>query len=245
MPILDVKAAAPKTVGDLVRGSLRLIGAIATGGRLSGTEMQDAIAAFNGMLESWNLEHLVASTLVKNSFTLVPGQQDYAMGPGGDFDCVRPISIDAVYLQIGDAEYPVDVVGDAEFNAIVQKSFSGQYPCVLHNHGDFPLTSVSVWPVPQAGYPLNIYTWSQLTSVRAASDVMVLPPGYERALRYGLAIELAPEYGKSITPEIAETYNNAKSAVKRINSQPDLLRCDDALVSDRARYSILSNSIIR
>jgi hypothetical protein len=58
-------------------------------------------------------------------------------------------------------------------------------------------------PVPSAADTLVLYTWQQLSRFAATSDTFDLPPGYARAIRYNLALELAPEYGFRFQPRPA------------------------------------------
>ena len=57
---------------------------------------------------------------------------------------------------------------------------------------------------------------------------MVFPPGYERWLRVGLALELSPEYGKDPSPLLVAMLAESKSALKRTNTVVPLLGMDPA-----------------
>jgi len=45
------------------------------------------------------------------------------------------------------------------------------------------------------------------------------PPGYIRALKYNLAVEIAPEYGKAISPLIREQAKTSKEGIKDTNNK--------------------------
>ena len=47
-----------------------------------------------------------------------------------------------------------------------------------------------------------------------------MPPGYSRALRYNLALEWAPEFGKPVDQTILMVANESKAEIKRQNTQP-------------------------
>jgi hypothetical protein len=83
-----------------------------------------------------------------------------------------------------------------------------------------------------------VYAWESIGRFVQTTQLLNLPPGYERALKYALAIELAPEFGKSASPEIVAIANNAKAAIKRNNLQSVELKCDPAILPHHCGYDI-------
>jgi len=65
-----------------------------------------------------------------------------------------------------------------------------------------------------------------------------LPPGYERALRLNLAVELMPEY-QVANQQVAAMARQAKAGIKRTNSVPITSNLG---LSGGRRYSIYSDS---
>jgi len=66
----------------------------------------------------------------------------------------------------------------------------------------------------------------------------VLPPGYKRALKYGLFIELAPSYQIQIPEEVVMLAATSKQSIDRQNLQINTLQTSNA-----TRYDILSNTV--
>ncbi len=63
------------------------------------------------------------------------------------------------------------------------------------------------------------------------------PPGYERAFRYNLALELAPEFGKTPDPIVVARADKALEEIKNLNSVPQYIRGDGGMSrSGRNRY---------
>ena len=60
---------------------------------------------------------------------------------------------------------------------------------------------------------------------------MVLPPGYRKALRAELAIDLCPEYGREPSKTLVDMAKTAKADIKRANHTPVLAEYDTALTS--------------
>lgn len=82
---------------------------------------------------------------------------------------------------------------------------------------------------------LTLQVWTPVQSFATAGTSVSLPPGYERALTTNLAIELAPEFGKSISQEVAKAASESKAAIKRMNIRPIYLQNEMAM---SRRYSI-------
>ncbi len=82
------------TAGDLINGSLRLLGVLAEGETPSSETSQDALFAMNQMIQSWNTERLsVFST--QDQVKMWPSSTiSRTFGPSGDFIGNRPILLD-------------------------------------------------------------------------------------------------------------------------------------------------------
>jgi hypothetical protein len=48
---------------------------------------------------------------------------------------------------------------------------------------------------------------------------LAFPPGYNKALKFNLAVEFAPEYGKQAPPEVVMIAESTKYKLKRTNLQ--------------------------
>lgn len=75
---------------------------------------------------------------------------------------------------------------------------------------------------------MRIYSWTPLTQPAALNTTIAYPPGYARAFRYNLALELAPEYQAPVTPEVRQIALNSLATLKTMNS-PDLELNSDLL----------------
>lgn len=222
------------TVRDLINGSMRLIGALASGETASAEEAAEALESLNGMIEGWNLERLMTYAIERIDHTLTAGQQNYTIGVGGDINVPRPLRINEAYIKIPgtgpNLELPVQIVTDEEWAGITLKSTSSSIPWAMLNGNEYPLSVLSLWPVPDTANGLVLYVWSQINGFASINDTIVLPPGYLKALRYNLATELAPEYGAQISPAVAAIANDAKADIKRLNLPTMYMSFDDALL---------------
>jgi hypothetical protein len=78
----------------------------------------------------------------------------------------------------------------------------------------FPLATIRLYPVPDQNYTLFIQSEKELAQF-TLDQVVSLPAGWERALIYNLAIELAPEYGQEVNQAVFSIAMNAKMLIMR------------------------------
>ena len=88
------------TVYDQITGALRLIGQLAEGEQPSADTAQDALTAFQQLVDSWNTERLSVFSTQDQVFTWPAGALSRTLGPSGDFVGNRPILVDdATYFK--------------------------------------------------------------------------------------------------------------------------------------------------
>jgi hypothetical protein len=228
------------TVRELIRGSLRLIGAIGTGDTPSAEEQADALSVLNEMLESWSTENLIIHAKVREAFTLTAGQASRTLGPSGNFNTTRPIDIEVAKIEDQSAspvfETPVDIINTKEWADISDKAVQSSLPTKLYVEWTNPLLTLYFWPVPSAANKLVLYSLKPLTSFSSPNDLVTLPPGYQKALRYNLALELAGEYGRPISDFVLLQADDSKGNIKRKNIKPLYMDCDAGVLSTGSRF---------
>lgn len=88
------------TTRQLLTGALRLINAIGTNEEPSSSDMDVALESLNALMDSKSNELLNIHTITPFMFSLVPGQFKYTLGPGGDWDTVRPMRMEQAKLML-------------------------------------------------------------------------------------------------------------------------------------------------
>lgn len=223
----------------LIKASLRLLGVLASGEAPTADEASEALTALNALISSWSTESLIVPSRVRETFTLTNGDADYTMGTSGDFNTTRPLLIEAAAISQNSAETPIAILSLAEWASIAQKSTQG-VPVDLWPQPGSPLWTINLHPVPSSALTLVLYSMKALTSWTTLDTDVSLLDGYERALKYHLALELAPEYGKIVPDAVAITATEAKSLIERINSKSIDLTVDNALKSNVGGFNINS-----
>ena len=202
----------------LINRALRLIGAIASGKSPTAQESTDALEGLNAMLGSWQVDQLTVYAFQTESFTLTAGQASYTVGPSGQLATVRPVKLVQAVLQVNGVDTPISMFTPDQWFALPSKTLAGTPEC-LYYEGTVPLGALQLFPVPSEAYTLQLVTWVPLTAITLGATV-VLPPGYERALAYNLALELGPEYGQAAKPAIVKIAQDSLAAIRRANMRP-------------------------
>ena len=198
---------------DLIRSSLRLIGAISSSEAPAADEAMDALEALNMMLNSWGAVRFLS----KNTPTIthiLNGSTSYTIGSGGDIDTIRPSAIFTAYYTLGGLDYPLQVLDYKTYSEIGTKNI-GAIPEYVVLKPDYPLSTIYVFPVGSGGV-LTLSAVRPQVELNINDDVQdIYPPEWIRAIKYNLAIEIAPEYGVTVSPEIVALAKEAKDTVMR------------------------------
>lgn len=236
------------TANDLINSSLRLIGVLASGETPTGAESQDAFLILNQMIDSWNSERLMIFTLTISEFSLVSGQQTYTLGSGGDFNMARPARIERMSIvnlnnPAQPLELPIEMLTDQGWQAIPVKLITSSLPQKCYDDGAFPLRNLNFWCVPNVPVKVRIYGWTALTQFPDFQTSLTFPPAYLKALRYNLAVDLAPEFGREVPASVAAQAVISKAAIESLNSPLLDMRCESAVVGrgDKRIYNWLTD----
>lgn len=234
------------TPRDLIKSALRLIGALSTGEDPSAAEQSDAFAALNQLIDAWGTEHLTIPYVERLQFDLVADQSTYTIGPGADFDTARPNWLDGAGLLLStttpETEIKLHVLTDDEYAAIPIKDESSTYPQDVYYRPTNPDGTIILWPVPNTGdNPLILYVGKSLAQLEDVTTEVNLAPAYAKALRYALAVDLAPEFGRPLDPLILRTAETTLSFLKTKNFKPSEMTIEIAGTPSGA-YNILTDT---
>lgn len=207
------------TAQTRINRALRLIGAIASGESPTTDESTDALTALNAMIDSWRNDRLMVYALSESTLTLTPTDASYTIGTGGNINTTRPVKIESVFCRAGSVDFPVEVVDKARFDAIPDKTTTSDIPQFVYYDSAVTTGNIKLWPVPTTANVLYVTMWTVLSTLASVSTEVTLPPGYERAIDYNLAIEVAPEYEKTVSQEVAKIARDSLAALKKINSR--------------------------
>ena len=233
------------TAGDIINGSLRLIGQLAEGETSSSETAQDALAAMNQMIQSWNTERLAVFSTQDQVVTWPPGQRSRTFGPTGDIVANRPIAIDdSTYFRdpASGISYGLKLINQQQYNGIAVKTVTSTYPQVMWVNMTYPDVEIYIYPVPTKILEFHFVSVRPLAQPATLDTNLAFPPGYLRAFRFCLACELAAEFGVEPSPQVQRIAMTSKRDLKRINNPDDLMAMPAALIVNRPRFNIFTGN---
>jgi hypothetical protein len=214
------------TLQDIVKRALRMVGVKAANESLTGAEGADALVMANDLLELWRLSRTMVYSIDRYVFTsIVAGTASYTIGSAATIPIERPVKIEeASWLDNTNSdaplEIPIHVATYEEWQKVPIKSVSTTHSWILYYEPEVTSGVIYLYPEPSdATYDLVLYVWNPLDAISAISSTVTFPPGYQMALTYNLALNLAAEYGVQNPPQrIAEMAEVTLDFISRVNS---------------------------
>lgn len=229
------------TVLELIKSSLRLIGQLGPGRSPGTSETADALFVLNSMLEAWNVERQNIYRVSRDTYTLTASLQPHTIGSAGTFNVARPIRVEnaGVISVGGETEYPLEMWSAQRWAGETSKTLTSDIPAALYYEPAFPLGKLYLWPIPTTAATLALYTWAQLTGFANAAETVSFPPGYADAIRYNLAVKLAPEWGRVPRPDVSQMAIDSLAKIKSLNTPSLEMSCDPAFSLEYGYFDIL------
>lgn len=211
---------------DLINEAAALIGAIGGGQTLSGQDAETCLYSLNALLDSWGTEPLACFEV---SDYVLPSWSDqtFTMGPGGDVNVSRPVTIEqGSFVRMQAMDYPLSLISGISYSEISDKSGTADIPTCIRYHGSLPLAIGYLWPVPTGRADIHVRLRTQVPEFTTISTSSDLPQGYRRAIAYSLAEEIAAKFGRTIDVSIVARAAMARRNIKRSQYEPPLLKFD-------------------
>jgi hypothetical protein len=233
------------SAGDLINGSLRLLGVLAEGETPSSETSQDALLAMNQMIQSWNTERLAVFSTQDQVVSWPPSTISRTFGPTGNIVANRPVAIDdSTYFRdpSNGISYGLKLINQQQYNGIAVKTVTSTYPQVMWVNMTYPDVEMYVYPVPTKVLEFHLVSVEELTQPANLATDLAFPPGYLRCFRYNLACELAPEFGTEPSRQVQRIAMTSKRNLKRINNPDDIMSMPYSIVATRQRFNIFAGN---
>jgi hypothetical protein len=139
----------------LITSALRLINVVASGEPVELSEANDSLMVLNQMIDGWNADGLSVFTTRSDDYALNIGQQEYTLGPGGDWNTNRPsriTSMSAILISNPSSPIEAQIAMYTVYqwqNMLPVKAVSSSFPQICYDDGGNPLRTLAFWPIPQ------------------------------------------------------------------------------------------------
>ena len=236
---------------SILNQAYRLSGALANPGMgIAPSEQNEALFCLNAMIDGFKLEQLMIVLYLRTYQTVNTNQQNYSVGPNGDFNIERPEKIHAAgYILQGqtpqEAEIPMQVLLSYEqYAAFVAKNVGSAIPLCLYYQatlntvsGAGPWGTATLWPIPSESSQIVLYTQSTLEEYLTIDDPVIVPAGYREMLMYNLAVRIHQRYpDKLMDGSVMEMASEYKQRVKNQQLMPVFVQSDNAVLDKRGQW---------
>lgn len=226
------------TALDIITKAMQKSGILTKTEMPSSDEANDALDSLNAMLSSWSNDSMLIVARVLESFPLVSGTATYTMGPSGGFATIRPMEIIEAHVRQSTIDYHLDPLTDETYQGAVWDKSTQGLPQFINCTNGYPNVTLNIWPVPSGAYTLFVLSEKELTSFTNLDQVVSLPPGWEQALVYNLAVLIAPEYGQPLDQSLVQIAIDSKGSIERAILRSRSMDAQDSVV--RSRWNIYS-----
>jgi hypothetical protein len=191
------------TRDDIIKGALRLCGALALGETPTTPQVTEAAEALNMMVKAWEADGMALWAVKDYSLALTLSANSYEIGLGKTVNIPKPLKITQAILHdtSSNVDIPMRVITREEYNRLGNKVTTGMpiqvYYEPLINYGilhTFPAadsTSVSYKQI-------KFVYMRPFEDFDASTDEPDFPQEWYEAIKYGLAVRLAGEYGVNL-----------------------------------------------
>lgn len=209
---------------EIIYKSMRLLGVLASGEAPTAAEAQDSLYSLNSIIDSYSANPQFYFCTLAENFTTVNAQNTYTIGndpdttPAADWVTNRPIRIVGAFVRINNVDTPLGLITEQYWTNISNKATAGT-PTKLLYRPNTPYGQVLLYPTPNGAISIYLKSEKMIAKYATLVSTQYLPPGYQRLLELSLAMELAPEYGSRVSPEVVANLKNDLDSLIRTNIQ--------------------------
>lgn len=235
------------TPNDLILLALKQANVLGVGQSASAEDIDDCFMLLNMMLAQWQRRRYAVWTL-KTLTVPCDGSQSYSIGPGGDLNTARPNKVESAFVRMmnttapNQVDYPLEIIRAREdYDRIYLKSMQS-FPQYLFYDSAYPLGNLFAWPIPDAQFELHVTLMEQLQTFATPYDDFEMPPEYQEAIMYNLALRIYPMYGLQVNEAVAALAKASMNILEAANVQVPRLKVPSSLTR-RGVYNPYSDQV--
>ena len=211
-------------VSDIIAQAFLDLGVIQPGETVSSDMQANAFVVLNQMISNWSVDQALAYLNVHQAFTLTAGTATYTVGTAGTLSTsARPLRVVSWKSQSGNFANGGPCLSFDEFRAKQQNLTAKRSVLaeMVAADASYPSINIEVFPVPDTSPgTLTLEFWTPVVAFASVGTTVTLPDGWEAAIHFNLAVQLAPQYARQtgITQELAANAQNTLNALKAKNA---------------------------
>lgn len=183
------------TRDGLIAGALRMIGAVAQGETPTATQVTEAAEALNLMAKAWEADGMPLWGITEYILTPVGGTGVYRMGNSQTVNTPKPLRVIQAWNTINNIDTPMRILTRSEYNTLGNKQSQG-IPIQCYYEPGLSYGDLHLFPIPaDATHTVTIVYQRPFEDFVSSGDNPDFPQEWLEALKYGLAVRLAAEYG--------------------------------------------------
>jgi len=218
------------TARDLIIKALKEIQVGAEGETLSAETMNDGLDSLNLMLGVWGGRGLATMAEIQETLLLTAAKVSYMIGVTSlalptDINSAKPHRIVSAFVRdASNMDTPITLISREEYNALLDKTTAGLPELLFQDPGATQQTNhvmtFFLYPVPDATttYTIHLSSEKPLTRIAALDSHITMPDHYISGIVPNLAIQIAPQYGKTLHPGTIKAANDSMSVIETINT---------------------------
>lgn len=217
---------------QLISDAMVLAGQLAPGETPDAGDSSYALGRLNAMLDSWNADRVKVFSVEFSDRTLIPNLNPHLIGSTGSTGFVvttRPPKIESANLVLTTSTpnvlTPIELRDKAWYFGQTVPALTSDYPTDLYYDPAWPNGKLYFWPIPTVAYPVRLAIWTLLAQVTLAGNV-TLPPAYQNALTYNLAVTLCIGQ-KSPDDVLLEEARKSLATIQGLNSESPRIGTSD------------------
>ena len=202
----------------VINGALRALGVLRAGDSVENdpTLEADCAEALNLMLKSWQNLGIQLWTRKQQTvpFTTATSSVNFKT-PGGGVNIAPPLRIIDAYRKDTSSDVPMTLLSRLDYDQLSNKASNGVPTQFFY---DYQATegTLYVWPAASSNTNIVVTYHKPFDDMDSNVDSLDFPQSWQEAVKWNLAMRLAPEFGRQVTQEIAilatQTLSNAQEA---------------------------------
>ena len=185
---------------QIIAAALRKVG-FAEGETPNATQITNAAEALNALITAWRVDGMPVWAMKTFTMNLTANVQDYEIGVGQTINTPMPMKLtQAIRVDtVGGTRVPLNVYTDYDFKLLSNFVGTTGTPVQCYYQPKSTSGTLRFWPIPDATaasqYDIELTYQRPFEEFDNATDEPDFPSYWTRAIIYGLAYDLSPEYG--------------------------------------------------